>query len=296
MRFHELYRSGKPDISIEFFPPKTPEGIEKLFGETIPRLKRFHPAFFSMTYGAGGSTRDLTIELCGRMKNQAQVETTCHLNIIGQSKADTRENLGRIQAAGVYNLLALRGDPPRDQPDFKPHPDGFTSSVELIEEARRIRSEKTGEPWFAIAVTGFPEVHPEAKDRASDIAFLKRKIQAGGCVVITQLFLDNTCFFEFMEEVRRAGVTVPVIPGILPILSVAQLRRFAALCGAKIPPKIEQDLAKYEKDDEGATQYGIELSTRMCEELLKSGVPGLHFYALNRFRSTEAILTGLGLT
>ena len=323
MRLHELYRSGKPDISIEFFPPKTPEGVEKLLGETIPRLKRFHPAFFSMTYGAGGSTRDLTIELCDRMKNQAQVETTCHLNIIGQSKAETRENLGRIQAAGVYNLLALRGDPPRDQrlplsdaaprpsgqrlplsdaaprpsgqPDFKPHPDGFTSSVELIEEARRIRSEESGEPWFAIAVTGFPEVHPEAKDRASDIAFLKRKIQAGGCVVITQLFLDNAYFFEFMEHVRKAGITAPVVPGILPILSVAQLRRFAALCGAKIPPKIERELAKYENDEEGAVQYGIELSTRMCEELLKSGVPGLHFYALNRFRSTEAIIANLGL-
>lgn len=288
MRLNELYRSGRPEISIEFFPPKTPEGVQRLFTETIPRLRRLQPAFFSMTYGAGGSTRDLTIELCDRLKNQVQAETTCHLNIIGQSKADTRQNLQRIKAAGVYNLLALRGDPPRDQPDFKPHPDGFQSSVELIEEAHK-------DPWFSIAVTGFPEVHPEAKDRASDIAFLRRKVEAGGCVVITQLFLDNATFFEFLGHVRKAGIAAPVVPGILPILSAAQLRRFATLCGAKIPPQVEQDLAKYENDEEGAVQYGIELSTRMCEELLKTGAPGLHFYCLNRSRSTEAILTRLGL-
>lgn len=288
MRLDQLYKSGKPDLSIEFFPPKTPEGTEKLFSQTLPRLIRFKPAFFSMTYGAGGSTRDLTLELCNRLKNQASVETTCHLNIIGQSQADTRENLHRIRGMGVYNLLALRGDPPKDQPDFKPHPDGFTSSVELIQEARK-------DPWFSIAVTGFPEVHPEARDRASDIAYLKRKLEAGGCVVITQFFLDNAYFFEFLEQAKKAGIGAPIVPGILPILSVSQLRRFAKLCGASIPPAVEKELAKYEGDDEGAAKYGIELSTRMCEELLKSGAPGLHFYALNRAGSTETILTHLGV-
>jgi len=287
VRLHQLYRSGKPEISIELFPPKTPEGVEKLF-ETVEQLQRLHPVYFSMTYGAGGSTRNLTIELCDRLKNRTKVETTCHLNIIGQSKADTRENLRRIKEAGLYNLLALRGDPPRDQPDFKPHPDGFHSSVELIEEAHK-------DPWFSIAVTGFPEVHPEAKNRAADIAYLKRKIDAGGCVIITQFFLDNSTYFEFMELVKKAGITAPVVPGILPILSVAQLRRFAALCGSTIPPAIEKDLSKYESDDEGATKYGIELATRMCRELLKGGVPGLHFYALNRSRSTENILSNLSL-
>ena len=287
MRLDQLYRSGKPEISIELFPPKTPEAVEKLF-ETVEHLKRLKPAYFSMTYGAGGSTLNLTIDLCDRLKNRARVETTCHLNIIGQSKTETRENLKRIKAVGVYNLLALRGDPPRDQPDFKPHPDGFHSSVELIEEAHK-------DPWFSIAVTGFPEVHPEARDRAADIAYLKRKLAAGGCVVITQLFLDNAYFSEFMQQVRKAGITAPVVPGILPILSVSQLRRFAALCGSTIPPAVEKDLAKYENDDAGAVRYGIELATRMCEELLKSGVPGLHFYALNRAHSTEAILCNLGL-
>jgi len=287
MRLNQLYQSGKPEISIELFPPKTPEGVEKLF-ETVERLKRLQPVYFSMTYGAGGSTRNLTVELCDRLKTQAKVETTCHLNIIGQSKAETRENLRRIKAAGIYNLLALRGDPPRDRPDFKPHPDGFHSSVELIEEARK-------DPWFSIAVTGFPEVHPEAKDRAADLAYLKRKVEAGGCVIITQFFLDNAYFFEFLGLVKKAGIAAPVVPGILPILSASQLRRFAALCGSTIPLAVESALAKYEGDDEGATQYGIELATRLCRELIKSGVPGLHFYALNRSRSTENILSNLAL-
>jgi len=288
MRLEQLYRSGKPEISIEFFPPKTPEGIEKLF-ETVEQLKAIHPVFFSMTYGAAGSTRDLTLDLCNRLKNRAGVETMCHLNIIGQSKADTRENLRRLKGLGIYNLLALRGDPPRDQPDFKPHPDGLGSSVELIQEAHK-------DPWFSIAVTAFPEVHPEAKDRASDMAYLKRKIEAGGCVAITQLFFDNAYFFDFMELIHQAGITIPIIPGILPILSASQVRRFAALSGATIPPAIDKELSKFERDDEAATRYGIELSTRMCEGLLKSGVPGLHFYALNRSRSVEAILKNLGLT
>jgi len=288
MRLTELYRSGKPEISIEFFPPKTPEGVQKLLNETVPQLARLNPVFFSMTYGAGGSTRDLTFELCDKLKNEKDFETTCHLNIIGQSKEETRENLRKIKAAGIYNLLALRGDPPRDQLDFKPHPDGFHSSVELIEETHK-------DPWFSIAVTGFPEVHPEAKDRAADMAYLKRKLKAGGSVVITQLFLDNAYFFEFMEEVKKAGITAPVIPGILPILSVSQIRRFAKLCGSTIPPAVEKELSKVENDDEAASMYGIELATQLCEGLLKFGVPGLHFYALNRTRSTLAILHNLHL-
>ena len=241
-----------------------------------------------MTFGAGGSTRDLTIELCDRLKNRTKVETVCHLNIVGQSKADTRENLKRIKAAGVCNLLALRGDPPRDQPDFKPHPDGFHSSVELIEEAHK-------DPWFSIAVTGFPEKHPEAKTQAADMAYLQRKLEAGGRVIITQFFLDNAYFFEFMELVKKAGITAPVVPGILPILSASQVRRFAALCSSTIPPTIEKELSRVENDEEGAVKYGIELATRMCGGLLKSGVRGLHFYALNRSRSTEEILSNLGL-
>ncbi len=288
MRLDQLYRAPRPDISIELFPPKTPEGVEALFA-TIEQLQRLQPAFFSMTYGAAGSTRDLTLELCDRIKNRAKVETTCHLTVIGQSQAEVRANLAQLKRMGISNLLALRGDPPAGDPTFRPHPDGFQTSVELVREAHR-------DPWFAIAVSGFPEVHREARDRAADIAYLKQKIDTGGCVVLTQLFFDNAYFFEFLEAVRQAGITVPVVPGILPILSVAQVRRFTALCGSTIPPAVARELAKYETDDAGALQYGIELATRQCEGLLKAGVPGLHFYALNRTRSVETVLRNLRLT
>ncbi len=295
MRLDELYQSDTPAISIELFPPKTAEGVDALFKE-VGKLKALSPAFFSMTYGAGGSTRDLTLDLCGRLKNQEQVETTCHFNIIGQSREEIRENLARIKDLGIYNLLALRGDPPRDQPNFKPHPDGLTSSVELIEEARRISAEPNGTgQWFSIAVTGFPEKHPEARDRAAGIEYLKRKVEAGGCVIITQLFFDNRYFFKFLGEVRKAGIQVPVIPGILPILSVAQVRRFTSLCGTTIPKAVEKALAKHEQDDAAAAQYGVTLATQMSSELIRAGVPGLHFYALNRASAIASILSNLGL-
>ena len=287
MRLDQLYRGSSPDISIELFPPKTPEGVEALF-QTVESLKRLTPAFFSMTYGAAGSTRDTTLALCDRLKNQAVVETTCHLTVVGQSKADVRENLARLKTMGIANVLALRGDPPAGVSAFRPHPDGFHTSVELVREARR-------DPWFAVAVSGFPEVHQEAKDRAADIAYLKDKVDAGACVILTQLFFDNAYFFEFLEHVRRAGITVPVVPGILPILTVAQVRRFTALCGSTIPPAVARELAKYEQDDDGAGRYGIELAARQCEELLKAGAPGLHFYALNRTRSVETVLQHLRL-
>lgn len=290
MRLDQLYRAAgeRPDISIELFPPKTPEGVEQLWA-TIARLQqRVRPAFFSMTYGAAGSTQDLTLDLCDRMKRQAQVETTCHLTVIGQSKSQVRENLRRLKGMGIYNLLALRGDPPAGDPAFRPHPDGFQSSVELIAEAHQ-------DPWFAIAVSGFPEVHQEAKNRAEDLAYLARKLAAGGSVVLTQLFYDNRYFLEFVAAARAAGITAPIVPGILPIVSVPQVRRFAALCGATLPPAVARELATHESDEAGAAQYGIELATRQCEGLLKAGVPGLHFYALNRARAVESVLTNLGL-
>lgn len=286
MRLDHWYRGPRPDISIELFPPKTPEGVETLF-QRVAELQRLGPAFFSMTYGAAGSTRDQTLDLCRRLTTQAQVEVMCHLTVVGQSKAQTRENLAQLKAMGIENLLALRGDPPAGDPTFTPHPDGFQTSLELIQEAHR-------DPWFAIAVSGFPEVHQEAKGRAADIAYLTQKVEAGACVVITQLFFDNAYFFEFVGHVRKAGITVPVVPGILPILSVPQIRRMASLCGATIPPAVAAALARHEGDEEGATQYGIQLATQQCDGLLKAGVPGLHFYALNRTRSVAAVLTNLG--
>lgn len=288
MRLDQLYRGDKVNISIELSPPKTEEpeeGITQLF-PTVGRLSQLNPVFFSMTYGAGGSTRDRTLDLCNWFKNDLGLETTCHLNVVGQSKDDVRANLKFLKEKGIYNILALRGDPPRDNPDNFLHPEGFQSSVELIEEAHQ-------DPFFAIAVAGFPEKHPEAKDRASDIAYLKRKIEAGGSLIITQLFFDNAYFFEFMEHVRKAGIEVPVVPGIMPIISVKGLRKMVSLCQATIPPKVEKKLSQYEDDDEGVRDYGIDLATEMCQELIEGGVPGLHFYAFNQAHSVEEVVRNL---
>lgn len=285
MRLSELYRSKKADISFELFPPKTEKGTEEMFRE-VERLKALHPAFFSMTYGAAGTTRDLTLALVDRLKNQVGVETMCHLTVVGQSKEETRNTLRFLKEKGIYNIIALRGDPPSGVSDFKPHPGGFRYSVELIEEAKKTN-------YFSIAVAGFPETHPDSQSRTSDIEYLKRKVDAGADVIITQLFFDNRFFYEYADHVQKAGITVPVVPGILPILSVQQVRRFTALCKATIPPAMEAELSKCEDDPERALKYGIELAAKQCEDLLKNKVPGLHFYCLNKSRSVEAILSNL---
>ncbi len=252
----------------------------------VERLRRYQPAFFSMTYGAAGSTRDLTLGLVDRLKNQAGVETMCHLTVVGQSKEETRSALRFLKEKGIYNMIALRGDPPKGIENFEPHADGLRYSAELVREAKSMN-------WFSIAVAGFPEVHPDAQSRESDIRYLKEKVEAGANVVITQLFFDNRFFYEYLELVRKAGVKVPVIPGVLPILSVSQVRRFTALCKSTIPPDVDRQLQKYEEDGESATQFGIDLATRQCEDLIRNGVPGIHFYSLNRSRSVAAVLENL---
>ncbi len=287
MRLDALYKQDKIDISIELFPPKTDKGIEDLFRE-VERLRKHKPAFFSMTYGAAGSTRDLTLGLVDRLKNQAGVETMCHLTVVGQSKEETRNTLQFLKEKGIYNVIALRGDAPAGADQFKPHPDGFKHAVDLVIEAKRMNC-------FSIAVAGFPEMHPDSQNRKNDIDYLKKKVDAGADVVITQLFFDNRYFYEYADLVRKAGVRVPIIPGILPILSVPQVRRFTALCKSKIPPHVETELAKYENNPEGAAQYGIELAAKQCEDLIRNGSAGLHFYCLNKSRSVEQVLANLGL-
>ena len=285
MRLSKLYRSQKPDISVELFPPKTKEGTDKIF-EEVKILNQFHPTFFSMTYGAGGSTRDLTLELVDELKNKIGVETMCHLTVVSQSKADVRNVLNFLKEKGVYNLIALRGDPPQGTEKFQPHPNGFRHAVDLVREAKR-------DNFFSVAVAGFPEKHPDAPTLESDIQHLKEKVDAGADAVITQLFFDNRFYYGYLDKVRRAGVQVPVIPGILPILSPQQVKRFTALCRSQIPPAVGRMLAKYENDSEAATQYGIELATQQCQDLIKQGVPGIHFYCLNRSRSVKTILSNL---
>ncbi len=287
MKLADLYARPGLTLSVEFFPPKTEKGEETLFSE-IADIKRLNPGFCSVTYGAGGSTREKTIDLVEALHDRCRLEVMCHLTVVGQSKAEARSILDRLQFKRIENLLALGGDPPQGTPHWRPHPEGFQHAIELVREAA-VRG------WFSIAVAGFPEVHPRAESRAADLKFLKEKIDAGATAVITQLFFDNDDYYRFVEDLRNLGVTVPIVPGVLPILSAPQVRRFTTLCCAKIPPKLERQLARVENDDRAATEMGIEYATRQCEDLIKFGIPGLHFYSLNRSYSLLAIWKNLGL-
>ena len=287
MKLADLYARPGLTLSVEFFPPKTEKGEENLFSE-IEIIKRLKPSFCSVTYGAGGSTREKTVDLVETIHNDCGLEVMCHLTVVGQSKAEARAILARLKEKGIENLIALGGDPPQGMADWRPHPDGFHHAVELVREARAVGA-------FSIAVAGFPEVHPRAVSRESDLQFLKEKVDAGAAAVITQLFFDNDDYYRFVDDLRKLGVTVPIVPGVLPILSVSQIRRFTELCCAKIPAKLERELAKVESDDGAAVEMGIDYASHQCEALIKYGVPGLHFYSLNKSYSLSAICKNLGL-
>ena len=287
MKLADLYARPGLTLSVEFFPPKTGKGEENLFSE-IEIIKRLKPSFCSVTYGAGGSTREKTVDLVETIHNDCGLEVMCHLTVVGQSKAEARAILAKLKEKGIENLIALGGDPPQGMADWRPHPDGFHHAVELVREARAVGA-------FSIAVAGFPEVHPRAVSRESDLQFLKEKVDAGAAAVITQLFFDNDDYYRFVDDLRKLGVTVPIVPGVLPILSVSQIRRFTELCCAKIPAKLERELAKVESDDGAAVEIGIDYASHQCEALIKYGVPGLHFYSLNKSYSLSAICKNLGL-
>ena len=287
MKLADLYAQPGLTLSVEFFPPKTDKGEEILFSE-IENLKPLKPAFCSVTYGAGGSTREKTVDLVSRIHSDCALEVMCHLTVVGQSKDDARGVLSRLRDKRLENVLALGGDPPQGMIDWRPHPDGFQYAVELVREAVAFGC-------FSVAVAGFPEVHPRAESRASDLTYLKQKVDAGAVAIITQLFFDNEEFYRYFEDVRKLGINVPIVPGVLPILSASQVRRFTALCCAKIPAALENRLRKVEDDDSAATELGIEYATRQCEALIKFGVPGLHFYSLNKAYSVSKICVNLGL-
>ncbi len=286
MRLAELYSQPRLTLSVEFFPPKTEKGEENLFSE-IELLKRINPAFCSVTYGAGGSTREKTVDLVAAIHSACGLEVMCHLTVVGQSKDDARAVLKKLKEIGIENILALGGDPPQGMADWLPHPDGFHHAIELVREALAMGS-------FSVAVAGFPEVHPRADCRDADLRFLKEKVEAGADAVITQLFFDNQDFFRFSDDLRKLGVKVPIIPGILPLQSASQVRRFTSLCGSKIPAELESQLVKVENDDDAAVELGIEYATRQCQELIEFGVPGVHFYTLNKSHSVLAIHQNLG--
>ena len=287
MKLADLYARPELTLSVEFFPPKTDKGEENLFSE-IEIIKRLNPAFCSVTYGAGGSTREKTVELVDRIHRESCLEVMCHLTVVGQSKDEARSILKKLKHRGIENLIALGGDPPQGMADWRPHPDGFHHAVELVREAVALGG-------FSVAVAGFPEVHPRAVSRAADLKYMRDKIDAGAVAIITQLFFDNDDYYRYVEDVRKLGITVPIVPGVLPILSAPQVRRFTALCCAKIPAPLERELAKVENDDDAAVKLGIEYASRQCEALIKFGAPGIHFYSLNKSLSLRAICKNLCL-
>lgn len=290
MRLSEIYARNVPAISVEFFPPRTPEGEADL-ATRIPEIRRLQPSFCSVTYGAGGSNRDRTLDWVHRVKHEFGMEVMCHLTCVGQSKAEIEDVFDKLQADGVENIIALRGDPPKGDDAWRPHDEGYHYASELVTAAKT--------RGFSVAVAGFPEVHPEAKCRDTDLGFLKEKVAAGADAVITQLFFHNLDYFNYVASAREQGVTVPIVPGILPFRSEEELRRFTTKYArtmngpARVPDDLEQQLAETGGDAEQQSRLGIDWAVRQCEELLKSGAPGIHFYCMNKSSMVEAIITQL---
>jgi methylenetetrahydrofolate reductase (NADPH) len=279
--------AGRPVISLEFFPPKTEEGDKALLDKHIPALKAVRPDYCSVTYGAGGSTRDKTLMIVDRIQREHNLTALAHLTCVNHTREQVAELLHKIKAIGCKNILALRGDPPGGG-EFQVTPGGFEYSSQLVKFIR----EQNG---FSIGCAGFPEGHVACRaGKQADWRHLEEKINAGADFVITQLFFDNQDFFEFRDHLTRRGITVPLVPGMISIVSAPGIRKFTQTCGAKIPPALAAKLDGL-TSDEAAVEFGIEYCTKQCEELLKAGVPGLHFYTLNKAPATIRVLKNLGL-
>jgi len=276
-------------ISFEFFPPKTDEGDRNLLEKTIPALMKLSPDYCSVTYGAGGSTRDKTLGIVDLIQREHQLTAMMHFACVNSTREQLRDGVGEARRKGIKNILALRGDPPGGTGEWKAVDGGFTYSYQLV----RFLKELGG---FSIGTAGFPEGHIACKEgKLVDWQRLKEKIDCGADFVLTQLFFDNKDFFEFRDYLVKLGVTVPICPGILPILSASQIRKFTTLCGARMPAPLLEKLELFGEDNAAATEYGIDYATRQCSELLKEGAPGIHFYTLNKAHSTTRVMNNLGL-
>jgi methylenetetrahydrofolate reductase (NADPH) len=285
MRIDQILDERQPVFSFEFFPPKTDKGEENL-RTALDDLKADAPAFVSVTYGAGGSTRDKTVEIVKSIKQDYGIEAMAHFSLVGQSVDGLRRQLDEIAESGIDNVLALRGDPPQGENEWIAHPDGLGYSVELIEILK-------AEYDFCIGAACFPEVHPDAPNLEEDLRYLKRKVEAGANFLITQLFFDNRDYFNFVDEARAAGIDVPIIPGIWPVTNYAQIKRIADLCKSRFPDRFESELEERKDDPVATANLGVAYATLQCVELLAKGAPGIHFYTLNKSPATRAILAAL---
>lgn len=282
MRIGDLYARGGPVFSFEFFPPKTEAGYRSLY-RTIGELKRLDPGFVSVTCGAAGSTRRKTADLVIRIQRDLGITSMAHMVCTGTTREELLETLGELERESVENVLTLRGDPPRDQPEWRPVPGGFHHANELAAFVK----EHFG---FCLGGACYPEKHQEAPSFEADVENLKRKVDAGVEFLITQLFLDDADYWRFVERARAAGIQVPIVPGIMPMVSLANLRRCMVLSpGSKVPGELEAELSAAGDDAEASLSVGVEWATLQCRELLDGGAPGIHFYTLNRSPATRRV-------
>jgi methylenetetrahydrofolate reductase (NADPH) len=285
----DLYARPKPTISFELFPPKSDEAEESLFRDVIPPLRALGPSFFSVTYGAGGGTRDRTLRMVHRLRRDFDVEAMAHLTCVGATQEQIGSVLDEAKTLGIPNILALRGDPPKGQTEFKPTPGGFAHAIDLI---RFVKSRNC----FGIGAAGYPEGHIECSDKLLDWDRAAAKVEAGAEFLITQLFYGVEDFLQFEDYLRnQKAIRVPIVPGVLPFLNTEQIKRFTSLCGARLSDELRSRLESLAHDDESVRQLGVEVCTDICRRLLDHGVPGIHIYCLNRYPSVAAILHNLGL-
>ncbi len=285
MRVNEILSESGPTFSIEFFPPRSDQAREELY-ETARSLRELSPDFVSVTYGAGGSTRDGTIEITRALKDEIGLEVVAHLSCVGEPADGLAETLKRIEGAGIENIFALRGDPPTGEENFVQPVGGLGSAAELASFIKERHD-------FSVGGACFPEVHPEAVDLDTDLNYLKTKVDAGAEYLITQLFFDNQVYFDFVAAAREKGIDVPIIPGVIPVSTLEQTQRICARCDASIPEKLEIAMQGAGGDPEAEFQFGIAYAAQQCAELLIRGAPGIHFYALNRAPATRAVLASL---
>jgi methylenetetrahydrofolate reductase (NADPH) len=288
MRIDEILAAGGPVFSFEFYPPKTEVGERNLYA-ALGELRALEPAFVSVTYGAGGSTRQKTIEIVKRIRERYGLEAMAHFTCVGATVPQLRATLDEMERAGIDNVLALRGDPPAGAEEWVKTEGGLEYSRELVGLIA------DGYP-FAIGAACFPETHIHATSPEADLEHLTEKVAAGVDFLITQLFFDNSCYFDFLERARASGIAVPIIPGIMPITHAGQIERMAQMCGARIPEELRTELHLREDHPEAVLDFGVAYATLQCAELLAAGAPGIHFYTLNRSPATRAILGALKLT
>ncbi len=297
MHIQDIFAAHETTFSFEFFPPKNPAASETLF-EEIRKLEEFKPAFVSVTYGAGGSTRELTHDLVVRIHEETSLDPIPHLTCVCHAEVEIAQILERYNAAGVSNILALGGDPPRDMGEYDKSSDAFQHAIDLVNFVRNsnqfgTHSDKRG---FGIGVAGFPEGHPATPNRMLEMDYLKAKVDAGADYICTQLFFDNNDFLDFRDRCAIAGISIPVLAGIMPISSISGMRRMAELAaGARYPAKLLRALERCHDDADAVRRVGIHYATQQCAHLLDEGVRGIHFYTLNRSTATREIYAGLGL-